>query len=121
MSAADRVRAAVGAVSDPELRRPIGELDMLRDITVEGDRATVGIVLTIVGCPAQVSIAARTERSQSATETAFESPSRFSSERHTSSGFRHTKTKAGVTSRSESQNGNVTQFRGSFHTHVGVA
>lgn len=52
MSAADRVRAAVGAVSDPELRRPIGELDMLRDITVEGDRATVGIVLTIVGCPA---------------------------------------------------------------------
>ncbi|MCC2029397.1 Mrp/NBP35 family ATP-binding protein [Microbacterium sp. YMB-B2] len=52
MSAADRVRAAVGAVSDPELRRPIGELDMLRDITVERGRATVGIVLTIVGCPA---------------------------------------------------------------------
>jgi len=52
MSAADRVRAAVGAVSDPELRRPIGELDMLRDITVDGGRATVGIVLTIVGCPA---------------------------------------------------------------------
>ncbi|WP_404472689.1 Mrp/NBP35 family ATP-binding protein [Microbacterium aerolatum] len=52
MTLADRVRAAVGAVSDPELRRPIAELDMLRDISVDGDRATVGIALTIVGCPA---------------------------------------------------------------------
>jgi len=49
---ADRVRAAVAAVSDPELRRPIGDLDMVRDVAVDGDAAQVSIVLTIVGCPA---------------------------------------------------------------------
>lgn len=49
---ADAVRRAVSAVVDPELRRPIGELDMVRGIDVEGDRAHVAIALTIVGCPA---------------------------------------------------------------------
>ncbi len=53
---AARVRAAVGAVSDPELRRPISELGMVRDIAVEGATAKVGIVLTIVGCPAATRI-----------------------------------------------------------------
>lgn len=52
MTSAERVRRAVGAVSDPELRRPIGDLDMLRDISVDGGHATVGVTLTIVGCPA---------------------------------------------------------------------
>lgn len=52
MTAADDVRRAVSAVSDPELRRPIGELDMVREIAVDGSTARVGIVLTIVGCPA---------------------------------------------------------------------
>ncbi|WP_460799289.1 Mrp/NBP35 family ATP-binding protein [Microbacterium sp. GXF0217] len=49
---AEQVRRAVEAVTDPELRRPIGELDMVRDIAVEDGLARVGIVLTIVGCPA---------------------------------------------------------------------
>ncbi|MFN3950121.1 Mrp/NBP35 family ATP-binding protein [Microbacterium sp.] len=49
---ADRVRTAVAAVTDPELRRPLGELDMLREISVRGTVAEVGIALTIVGCPA---------------------------------------------------------------------
>jgi ATP-binding protein involved in chromosome partitioning len=52
MTSAQAVRAAVAAVSDPELRRPIGELDMVREISVDGARAHVAIVLTIVGCPA---------------------------------------------------------------------
>jgi len=51
MTLADRVREAVSAVTDPELRRPIGDLDMVREITVDGGTAHVGIVLTIVGCP----------------------------------------------------------------------
>jgi ATP-binding protein involved in chromosome partitioning len=46
------VRAAVGAVSDPELRRPLSELDMVRGIDVAGSTAHVSIALTIVGCPA---------------------------------------------------------------------
>ncbi|WES65040.1 Mrp/NBP35 family ATP-binding protein [Microbacter sp. GSS18] len=52
MSTADAVRRAVGAVADPELRRPLADLDMLRDITVSGSVAHVGVALTIVGCPA---------------------------------------------------------------------
>ncbi|HAQ59020.1 MAG TPA: sodium:proton antiporter [Microbacterium sp.] len=50
------VRAAVGAVADPELRRPLGELDMVRDIAVAGGVADVRIALTIVGCPAATRI-----------------------------------------------------------------
>jgi ATP-binding protein involved in chromosome partitioning len=46
------VRAAVAAVIDPELRRPLGELDMVREVTVDGAVAHVAIALTIVGCPA---------------------------------------------------------------------
>ncbi|MEV8023481.1 P-loop NTPase [Microbacterium sp. NPDC080220] len=49
---ADDVRRAVSAVVDPELRRPIGELDMVREITLDEGTAHVGIALTIVGCPA---------------------------------------------------------------------
>ncbi len=48
----DAVRAAVAAVRDPELRKPLGELDMVRDIAVVGPPARGGIALTIVGCPA---------------------------------------------------------------------
>ncbi|MDZ8202145.1 Mrp/NBP35 family ATP-binding protein [Microbacterium sp. SSW1-59] len=52
-----RVRAAVAGVTDPELRRPLGELDMVRDVHVDGGTAHVGIALTIVGCPAADRIA----------------------------------------------------------------
>lgn len=49
----DEVRRAVSAVSDPELRLPIGELDMVRGVEVdETGVARVAIALTIVGCPA---------------------------------------------------------------------
>lgn len=58
MTEAELVRAAVSAVPDPELRLPIGELEMVRSVTVDGDRAQVGIVLTIVGCPAAARIEA---------------------------------------------------------------
>lgn len=46
------VQAAAGAVIDPELRRPLSELDMVRRARVDGDTATVEVALTIVGCPA---------------------------------------------------------------------
>ncbi|MDI6942449.1 P-loop NTPase [Microbacterium barkeri] len=48
----DAVRSAVGAVSDPELRRPLADLDMVRDVRADGDAVRVEIDLTIVGCPA---------------------------------------------------------------------
>ncbi|MCX7521935.1 P-loop NTPase [Microbacterium sp. STN6] len=49
----DAIRTALARVIDPEIRRPITELDMVGDIAVSpGGYATVGIRLTIVGCPA---------------------------------------------------------------------
>jgi ATP-binding protein involved in chromosome partitioning len=52
VSSADAVRTALGLVVDPEIRRPITELDMVRDVTVDGGVAHVDLRLTIVGCPA---------------------------------------------------------------------
>jgi ATP-binding protein involved in chromosome partitioning len=46
------VRAALARVIDPEIRKPITELDMVGEVTVSDGAATVGIKLTIVGCPA---------------------------------------------------------------------
>lgn len=57
MSLADAVRGAVGAVTDPELRRPLAELDMIRTVEVDDTTAHVEVALTIVGCPAADRIA----------------------------------------------------------------
>ena len=50
---AARVRTALGSVLDPEIRRPVTELDMIGDVSVDAaGAATVSVKLTIVGCPA---------------------------------------------------------------------
>ncbi|MGZ0710470.1 Mrp/NBP35 family ATP-binding protein (plasmid) [Coraliomargarita sp. W4R53] len=54
---AEAVRTAVSAVIDPELRQPIGDLEMVKEITVDGSVAHVAIVLTVAGCPAVERIA----------------------------------------------------------------
>lgn len=85
-ASADAVRTAVGAVSDPELRRPIGELDMVRDISVDDGVARVGIALTIVGCPAADRIASEVRAAASSvpgiTEVALEVGVMTPAERH---------------------------------------
>ena len=51
------VRAALGKVIDPELRRPITEVGMVKDITVESDGAVhVEIYLTTSACPKKTEI-----------------------------------------------------------------
>ena len=51
------VREAMSRVIDPELRKPVTELDMIGSITASADGAVVvGLTLTIVGCPAADSI-----------------------------------------------------------------
>ena len=50
------VLAALARVVDPEIRRPITELDMIREVTVDGSVAHVDLRLTIVGCPAAETI-----------------------------------------------------------------
>lgn len=50
---AERVTRALGGVLDPEIRKPITDLDMVGAVTVDGSgAATVQVKLTIVGCPA---------------------------------------------------------------------
>jgi len=47
------VLAALGRVIDPEIRKPITELDMVGGVAVtESGLATVDLKLTIIGCPA---------------------------------------------------------------------
>ena len=51
------VLAALARVVDPEIRKPITELDMVESVTAGEDGAvTVAIRLTIVGCPAASAI-----------------------------------------------------------------
>ncbi len=46
------VRAALGTVNDPEIRRPITELGMVSDIDIAPDgAASVTVLLTVSGCP----------------------------------------------------------------------
>jgi ATP-binding protein involved in chromosome partitioning len=45
------VLGALGNVIDPELRKPVTELDMVRDIAIDGGDVSVRIALTVVGCP----------------------------------------------------------------------
>ena len=46
------VRQALARVIDPEIRRPITELDMVPLVSVQGTAVHVELRLTIVGCPA---------------------------------------------------------------------
>ncbi|MHA7210900.1 Mrp/NBP35 family ATP-binding protein [Arthrobacter sp. MDT1-65] len=55
------VRAALGTVIDPELRRPLDELGMLDAVTIDGGTVRVRVLLTIAGCPLRDSITADTE------------------------------------------------------------
>ncbi|CAM3117259.1 Mrp/NBP35 family ATP-binding protein [Saccharomonospora xinjiangensis] len=48
----DDVRTALNAVNDPEIRKPITELGMVKDISVGDDGVvTVAVYLTVAGCP----------------------------------------------------------------------
>lgn len=49
----DLIRQALDRVIDPEIRKPITELDMVGSVEVDdAGRASVAIKLTIIGCPA---------------------------------------------------------------------
>ena len=51
MATRDDVLTALAKVIDPELRQPVTELDMVRDVTIEGGDVAVTIALTVAGCP----------------------------------------------------------------------
>ena len=47
----DAVQAALATVNDPEIRRPITELDMVKSVDIDGSVVSVTILLTVAGCP----------------------------------------------------------------------
>jgi ATP-binding protein involved in chromosome partitioning len=51
MASREAILEALGRVIDPELRRPVTELDMVRSVEVDDGQVAVTIALTVVGCP----------------------------------------------------------------------
>ena len=54
------VREALSRVEDPEIGRPITELNMVKSVTVTGNDVAVEIYLTIAGCPMKSTIESNT-------------------------------------------------------------
>ena len=54
------VREALSRVEDPEIGKPITELDMVESIAIDGADVAVGIYLTIAGCPMRDTIESNT-------------------------------------------------------------
>src|SRR5438477_10888232 len=51
MPSREAVLEALSRVIDPELKRPVTELDMVRSVEVDGGQVAVTIALTVAGCP----------------------------------------------------------------------
>jgi len=47
----EAVEAALSKVDDPEIRRPLTELGMIGEVTIDGTKVTVGVNLTTPACP----------------------------------------------------------------------
>ena len=47
----DDVIAALRPVEDPELHRSIVDLDMVRDVRIDGSTVALEVTLTVAGCP----------------------------------------------------------------------
>ena len=58
----DDVLKALEQVIDPELRKPVTELDMVRDVRIEGGDGAVTIALTVAGCPLRSSFQEQVQR-----------------------------------------------------------
>ena len=65
----DAILKALESVIDPELHKPVTELDMVRDVVVhEGGHVEVTIALTVAGCPMRASFEDQVQRFVGAVE-----------------------------------------------------
>lgn len=55
----ETVIEALRPVQDPEIQRSIVELDMVRDVRIDGGHVTVSVALTVPGCPLREEITQR--------------------------------------------------------------
>lgn len=61
------IQAALAKVNDPEIKRPITELGMLKRVDIDDDsRVTVEVLLTIAGCPMKAPLTSATEEAVAA-------------------------------------------------------
>ncbi|MEO8329234.1 MAG: Mrp/NBP35 family ATP-binding protein [Candidatus Nanopelagicales bacterium] len=47
----EAIQAALATVKDPEIHRPITDLGMVKSVDINGAKVSVGIYLTVAGCP----------------------------------------------------------------------
>jgi ATP-binding protein involved in chromosome partitioning len=57
----EQITEALGKVIDPELKRPVTELDMVREVRVDSGNVAVTIALTVAGCPLRSSFEQQVE------------------------------------------------------------
>jgi ATP-binding protein involved in chromosome partitioning len=57
----DDILKALERVIDPELRRPVTELDMVRAVAIDGNEVSITIALTVAGCPLRSSFEQQVE------------------------------------------------------------
>jgi ATP-binding protein involved in chromosome partitioning len=62
MPSREQVDAALAGVEDPEIRRPITELGMVKDVRIDGTTVHVDVYLTVAGCPMRDEITSRVTR-----------------------------------------------------------
>ena len=55
MPTREEILAGLALVIDPELRKPVTELEMVREIRIDGADVAVTIALTVAGCPLRAS------------------------------------------------------------------
>ena len=58
----EQITEALGKVYDPELKKPVTELGMVRDVDVRGSHIAVTIALTVPGCPLRHSFEEQVQR-----------------------------------------------------------
>jgi ATP-binding protein involved in chromosome partitioning len=68
MPTRDAIEAALAEVQDPEIRRPITELGMVKDISIDGGAVHVDVYLTVAGCPMREEITSRVTTAVGAVE-----------------------------------------------------
>ncbi len=67
--AVDRIHAALAGVNDPEIKRPITELNMVESVEVDDTgMVTVSVLLTVSGCPLKDTITREVTEAVSAVE-----------------------------------------------------
>ncbi len=56
MADKNKIMEALGTVYDPELRRPLTELEMVKSVDIDGAKVKIEVTLTVPGCPLKKTI-----------------------------------------------------------------